>query len=106
MKVTWLSPWATSPATVFLSKYRDPLARQNLSRQSPKNDDDVNVELRKQMKKEIIDGDSDDDQLRVRDGEGGVNEGGAEEPDPEGGHCKGGHRGEEGHRHREIYVSW
>ena len=57
------------------------------------------------MKKEIIDGDSDDDQLRVRDGEGGVDEGGAEEPDPEGGHCEGGHRGEEGHRHREIYVS-
>ena len=65
----------------------------------------MSVELRNQIKKEIIDGGNDDDQLRVRDGEGGVDEGGAEEPDPEGGHCKGGHGGEEGHRHREIYVS-
>ena len=65
----------------------------------------MSVELSNQIKKETIDDDNDDDQLRVRDGEGGVDEGGAEEPDPEGGHCKGGHGGEEGHRHREIYVS-
>ena len=44
-------------------------------------------------------------QLRVRDGKSRVNEGRAEEPDPEGGHCKRRHRREEGHRHREIYVS-
>ena len=48
---------------------------------------------------------SDVDQLCVGDGQGGVDEGRAEEPDPEGGHGKGGHGGEEGHRHREVDVS-
>ena len=49
--------------------------------------------------------DGDVDQLCVGDGQGGVDEGRAEEPDPEGGHGKGGHGGEEGHCHREVDVS-
>ena len=48
---------------------------------------------------------SDVDQLCVGDGKGGVDKGRSEKPDPEGGHGKGGHRGKEGHCHREVDVS-